>query len=399
MRRWLENLEAFAIDVILERRAGKRASFLRCLLFALSLLYTRIVRLRLRLFNKRTLRPAIPGCPVLSVGNLTVGGTGKTPVVELLARELTAGGRRVAILSRGYKSVPRPLLSRLADKLFRNKAVFAPRVVSDGHALLLDSRTAGDEPFMLAHNLRGVVVLVDRDRVKSAAYAIEHFQRDLLILDDGLQYLKLKHSINLVLVDAQSPFGNNYLLPRGTLREPPDHLIRATHILLTKCSHPGQTALQKEIRRWNRTAPIMECNHRPLHLRNLLTGEILPLDYLHDRHIGSICGIAVPESFAGALTALGAQIDLSENFADHHRFRRKEVEQFVRRCSRRRLEAIVTTEKDAVRFPRILDPELPILALRVEIELLSGHEEWQRLLDRFTQPRDVFIPEPVYAAA
>lgn len=397
MRRWLESLEAFAIDVILERRSGKRAGLLRCLLYGLSLVYLRIVRTRLALFQSRALREAIPGVPVLSVGNLTVGGTGKTPVVELLARELTAGGRRVGILSRGYKSVPRPLLSRLLDKLFRNKAVFAPRVVSDGQALLLDSKTAGDEPFMLALHLRGVVVLVDRDRVKSAAYAVEHFQRDVLILDDGLQYLKLKHSINLVLVDSQSPFGNRHLLPRGTLREPPEHLARATHILLTKCATPDQTELQQEIRRWNRTAPIMECNHRPLHLRNLLTGEILGLEFLRGRRIGAICGIAVPESFAGALEKLGARIELSEAFADHHRFRRREVEQFVRRCSRRRLEAVVTTEKDAVRFPRILDPELPILALRVEIELLSGQEAWRELLDRLIEPREVVPTAPVYA--
>ncbi len=397
MRRWLESLEAFAIDVILERRSGKRAGLLRCLLYGLSLIYLRIVRTRLALFQSRALREAIPGVPVLSVGNLTVGGTGKTPVVELLARELTAGGRRVGILSRGYKSVPRPLLSRMLDKLFRNKAVFAPRVVSDGHALLLDSKTAGDEPFMLALHLRGVVVLVDRDRVKSAAYAVEHFQRDVLILDDGLQYLKLKHSINLVLVDSQSPFGNRHLLPRGTLREPPEHLARATHILLTKCATPHQTELQQEIRRWNRTAPIMECNHRPLHLRNLLTGEILGLEFLRGRRIGAICGIAVPESFAGALEKLGTRIELSEAFADHHRFRRREVEQFVRRCSRRRLEAVVTTEKDAVRFPRILDPELPILALRVEIELLSGQEAWRELLDRLIEPREVVPTAPVYA--
>ncbi len=397
MRRWLESLEAFAIDVILDRRSGKRAGLLRGVLFVLSLVYLRVVRLRLELFQKRVFRPSIPGCPVLSVGNLTVGGTGKTPVVELLARELTAGGRRVAILSRGYKSVPRPLFSRLMDKFFRNKAVFAPRVVSDGHALLLDSRTAGDEPFMLAHHLRGVVVLVDRDRVKSASHAIEHFQRDVLILDDGFQYLKLKHSINLVLVDSQSPFGNRHLLPRGTLREPPRHLTRATHILLTKCSAPGNEVLHEEIRRWNRTAPIMECNHRPLHLRNLLTGEILGLDYLRERRVGSICGIAVPESFEGALVDLGARIELSKTFADHHRFRRKEVEQFVRRCSRRHLDAVLTTEKDAVRFPRILEPELPILALRVEIELLSGQEAWQDLLQRLIQPRDVVPAEPVYA--
>ena len=167
---------------------------------------------------------------VISVGNLTVGGTGKTPVVEMLARALQAGGRRVAILSRGYKSVPRPLLLRLWDAVFKQKSVFAPRVVSDGNALLLDSRTAGDEPFMLANNLRGVVVLVDADRVTSGQYAIEHFGADTLLLDDGFQYVRMRHGIEVALIDSQAPFGNEFLLPRGTLREPPGNLRRATHI-------------------------------------------------------------------------------------------------------------------------------------------------------------------------
>ncbi len=162
MRRWLEGLETFAIDVILERRYGRRADILRWFLYGLSRIYLAIVQTRLSLYRGRVMRPRTVGCLVISVGNLSVGGTGKTPVVEMLARALHAGGRKVAILSRGYKSVPRPLLLRLWDKLAKKKAVFVPRVVSDGQTLLLDSRTAGDEPFMLANNLRGVVVLVDR---------------------------------------------------------------------------------------------------------------------------------------------------------------------------------------------------------------------------------------------
>lgn len=396
MRRLLERLESFAIDVILERRSGKRAGLLRAVLFALSHLYLTIVRARARLYAEHYLRSGVPGCPVISVGNLTVGGTGKTPVVELLARQLTAGGRRVAILSRGYKSVPKPFLRRIMDKFFKDRDVFAPRVVSDGHALLLDSRTAGDEPFMLANNLRGVVVLVDRDRVKSAAYAVRAHGADALILDDGFQYLRLKHSINLVLVDAQSPFGNRHLLPRGTLREPPAHLRRATHILLTKCESADNPELVAEIRKHNRTAEIMACTHRPVNLRNLVTGEILPLEYLRGRRVGAICGIAVPESFHGALSRLGAKIETRKSYADHHRYSRREIEEFLRRCARRELDAALTTEKDAVRFPRLITPELPVLCLRVEIQLLGGHETWNNLVKRLTAPRSILRPEPVY---
>jgi len=396
MRRMLDSLETFAIDVILERRYGKRAGILRFFLLGLSRIYAVLVAGRLMLFRRRFLRAHPLGCPVISVGNLSVGGTGKTPVVEMLARELQNGGRRVAILSRGYKSVPRPFFSRLADKLFKNKAVFAPRIVSDGTALLLDSRTAGDEPFMLANNLRGVSVVVDRDRVKSGAFAIEKLGADTLLLDDGLQFLRLQHSLEIVLIDRQAPFGNRYLLPRGTLREPPRNLRRATHILITKCGEGPNDELISEIRRYNRTADIIECAHRPLHLRNFVTGEIVPLDFLANQRIGSICGIAVPESFEGALTALGARIELSSIFTDHHRYSQREVESFLRRCSRRSLAAALTTEKDAVRFPRITKPEVPVYYMRVQIEILRGRDAWQNLIDRIVQPSAVLRPEKMY---
>lgn len=396
MARVLESLEKFAIDVILERRSGKRAGALRLLLHGLSHVYGRIVSCRVRLYSSLYMRPAVPGCAVLSVGNLTVGGTGKTPVVEMLARSLEQGGRRVAILSRGYKSVPRPLISRILDKIFKNREVFAPRIVSDGHALLLDSSTAGDEPFMLANNLRGVVVLVDRDRVKAANYAIQHFGCDILVLDDGLQYLRLKHTLNLVLVDSQAPFGNRFLLPRGTLREPPKQLRRATHILLTKCARIDDEEIIGEIRRYNRTAEIIQCAHRPLDLRNILTGERRPLEDLAGMRIGAICGIAVPESFEGALRNLGAEIVLSSIYTDHHRYTRREVEAFVNRCSKRKLDAVITTEKDAVRFPRILDPLIPIYCLRVEIQILAGREAWDAMIARLTTPREIMPPVTVY---
>jgi len=398
MRRWLEGIETFAIDVILERRYGKRAAILRWILQALSHVYRLIVRARLGLYRQRIYREHTLGCPVVSVGNITVGGTGKTPVVELLARELTAGGRKVAILSRGYKSVPKPLVSRILDKILRKKNIFTPRIVSDGQALLLDSRTAGDEPFMLANNLRGVVVLVDRDRVKSGLYALENFGADVLLLDDGFQYVRLEHRLEITLIDRQAPFGNEYLLPRGTLREPPANLRRATHILLTKCVAGVDNAdLIARIRRYNRTAEIIETTHRARHLRNLLTGEVKPLDFLQGKRIGSVCGIAAPESFEGALRKLGAKIELSKIYTDHHRYSDKEIESFIARCARRNVDAILTTEKDAVRIPRLLDAEVPMYYLRVEIEILKGQESWQRLIAQLSERRAVKQTPPVFA--
>ena len=393
MRRWLEGLETFAIDVILERRYGRRADILRWILHGLAVIYLWIVQARLGLYERRILRAHPLGCLVISVGNLTVGGTGKTPVVEMLARALQAGGRRVAVLSRGYKSVPRPFLFRLWDWLTKQEAVFAPRVVSDGHALLLDSRTAGDEPFMLANNLRGVVVLVDRDRVMSGRYAIRHFGADTLLLDDGFQYVRMRHGIEVALIDSQAPFGNEFLLPRGTLREPPRNLRRATHIFLTKCADSCNDALISRIRAHNRTADIIQCAHRPKHVRNFVTGEIKPLDFLKELSVGSICGIAMPESFESALSSLGARIEISKTYTDHHRYSVREIETFIRRCARRGLNAIVTTEKDAVRFPRILDSDLPIYYLRVEIEILAGQESWLRFVERLTVPQALVAPD------
>src|SRR5438874_4078768 len=395
MGRRLEQLEEFGIDVVLERRHGIRASILRGILHALSFVYDRLVQVRLYLYRKRVLRERALGCLVISIGNLTVGGTGKTPVVEKFARALQAGGRRVAILSRGYKSVPRKrkLLSRLHGDSD------PPRVVSDGKSLLLDSVTAGDEPYMLAHNLKDVIVLVDKDRVKSGRFAIDKWQVDTLLLDDGLQYLHLKHRLDIVLVDRQAPFGNELLLPRGTLREPPQNLRRASYIFITKNTGESNEKLIARIRRYNRTAEIIECGHRPLYLQNIYTGERLVLDRLHGAFIGSICAIAAPESFEGALKNLGAHVDLSLRYIDHHYYTESELRSFVNRCIRRDLAMIITTEKDAVRMPRLPEAEVkvPIYFMRVEIEILSGHESWEHCVARICKPQPMLSPERFFA--
>ena len=392
MGRRLENLEQFGIDVVLERRHGIRASILRGILYALSFIYERLVQLRLYFYRKRILRERALGCLVISVGNLTVGGTGKTPIVEKFARALQAGGRRVAILSRGYKSMPRK--RSWWDRLRRNMAN-PPRIVSDGKSLLLDSRTAGDEPYMLAHNLKDVVVLVDKDRVKSGLLAIDKWKVDTLLLDDGLQYLHLKHRLDIVLVDRQAPFGNEFLLPRGTLREAPRNLRRASYIFITKNTGQSNQALIQRIRRYNRTAEIIECAHKPLYLQNVFTAEQLPLESLRDAFIGSICGIAAPESFEGALRKLGAHVDLAKRYIDHHYYTEAELTTFINRCMRRDLAMIVTTEKDAVRMPHLPDAEVkvPICFLRVEIEILSGHESWEHCVGRICKPQPMLSPE------
>ena len=396
MGRRLENLEQFAIDVILERRHGLRARILRGMLYGLSFIYEGLVQTRLYFYRKRIFRERTLGCLVISIGNLTVGGTGKTPIVEKFARALQAGGRRVAILSRGYKSVPAPSKRGWWQRL-RREDLDPPRVVSDGKSLLLDSLTAGDEPYMLANNLKNVIVLVDKNRVKSGLFAIDNWKVDTLLLDDGMQFLHLKHRLDIVLVDRQAPFGNEFLLPRGTLREPPHNLRRASYIFITKSTGAANDPLVQRIRRYNRTAEIIECAHKPLYLQNLITGEQLPLERLRDTYVGSICAIAAPESFEDGLRKLGARIDLAKRYIDHHRFSEAELQSFINRCLRRDLEMIVTTEKDAVRMPLLTETIVPMYFLRVEIEILSGQESWEHCVARICKPQPMLSPERFFA--
>jgi tetraacyldisaccharide 4'-kinase len=236
---------------------------------------------------------------------------------------------------------------------------------------------AGDEPYMLASNLKDVIVLVDKDRVKSGRYAIEKYGCDTLLLDDGFQYWKLKgRRHDVVLVDRQSPFGNERLLPRGTLREPPSHLARAQWIFITKSD--GKTEeLRRRIAEINPSAGIIECIHQPLYLEDVFTGNRIGLEFFKGRKVSALSGIAQPESFEESLVQLGAELVYSRKFADHHRFTQLEVIKCINRSKKKLAEAIVTTQKDAVRFPKIDRRDLPIYFMRVEIKILSGAEDFQ----------------------
>jgi tetraacyldisaccharide 4'-kinase len=378
-QKFSEQAETWLLDVIFQQRPGKKAAAVRFALLCLSKVFTGVVKLRRFLYSVRIIRDATLGVQVIAVGNLTVGGTGKTPVVEKFARALQDQKRKVAILSRGYRSKPKPLRQRLADKLLLREDTTPPRVVSDGKSLKLDSETAGDEPYMLASNLKDVVVLVDKDRVKAGRYAVEEFGCDTLLLDDGFQYWKLAgRRTDVVLVDAQQPFGNEFLLPRGTLREPPGHLSRANVIFLTKVdrSTPAKDRRMNDLRvriaKLNGRAEIVECQHHPLYFEDVFTGETHGLELLHGRKVASFSGIAQPESFESKLTELGAQIVLARRFADHHRFTQQEVIEAINRGKTRGAEMMVTTQKDAVRFPKLDRRDLPIYFMRVEIKIIAG---------------------------
>ncbi len=377
LRAWTEATFTLVLEVIFEQRRGKRAAVIRSILFAMSKLYHLLVTVHWFLIEKRLKRDVTLGIQVIAIGNLTTGGTGKTPVVEKFARELQNQGRTVAILSRGYRSKPPPLATRLTNTLLFRDVSTPPRVVSDGKSLLLDSDTAGDEPYMLASNLKDVVVLVDKDRVKSGRYAIEKFGCDTLLLDDGFQYWQLAgRRQDVVLIDCQQPFGNEHMLPRGTLRGPLSQLSRANYFFLTK-SDGNTTKLRERIAKHNSTAGIIECIHQPLYFEDVFTGEQKGLDFLKGKKVASLSGIAQPESFEQSLARMSGELVYSKAFMDHHRFTQQEILNVINRSKKRQAEIIVTTQKDAVRFPKIDRRDLPIYFMRVEIKILTGAEGFE----------------------
>ena len=378
----------FAVDVIYDRRQhGRAAEVLAAILYGLSFIFHALVRTRWYLYENRILRNKPLGCLVVVVGNLTVGGTGKTPVVEKFARTLNERGRKVAILSRGYKSKKEPLLKKLWRKISHGEED-PPKIVSDGQNVLLDSEVAGDEPFMLACNLPGVIVLCDKNRVKAGSYAIRHFGCDTLILDDGFQYLPLKGRLNLLLVDKTNPFGNQHLLPRGILREPISHLKRASYILLTKSDGTRDDALLELIREHNSEAEIIECSHKPQYLQSVGDTVRLPLEALKGARIAAFSGIASPESFESMLRGFGAEIRYNQRFLDHHRFTRAEIQHLYDQAGKAELDMIVTTEKDAVRLFDDIEPPIPLYYLRLEIDILSGEEDFDHAATRICLPRN-----------
>ena len=380
MKSRMDELEEWGTEVIFNRAHGFRAWLMRCVLRVVSWFFYIVVRVRLLLFRRRLRTVHYLGTLVVSVGNITAGGTGKTPVVELLARTLASRGRKCAILTRGYKSADLPKRQMWKDANGK-RIKKLPKIASDGKTRYLSPLYAGDEPFMLARNLDDVAVLVDKDRVKSGIFAIEQLGSNTLILDDGMQYLKLKHEIDIVLVDCGFPFGTGALLPRGTMREPRSSLARASYIILTKSEGKPQDELISTIRRYNQVADIIVTNHAPAYLENVFTGERKPLDFLSGKYVACLSGIARPESFEHLVEEQGAHIEIRRRYPDHHWFDQADLEAFIERCANRALDLIVTTEKDAVRLQQPEEIDVPIYFLRISIEINQGHAEWQRLID------------------
>lgn len=381
-----EGIERYYLKVMLGRKTGPRVRFFKALLTVLSFIYLAAIQVRSLLYRVRVLRSHSVTAWVISVGNITLGGTGKTPVTERLARLLHSRGRKVAVISRGYRRKTGPRWRRLKEKLLGAPTT---RMVSDGRNILLNSRVAGDEPYLLAANLEGVPVLINRNRVKAAHYAIRRLKADTIILDDGFQYLGLKRDLDIVLVDGQYPFGDGRIFPRGILREPLRNLSRADLLLITKAREGGQEELKEKLRRYNGKAEILECRHNPVYLRDVRTSIKASLELIRGARAATLAGIANPYGFEKTLKELGVEVIYSRRFADHHFYTEQELIDTLNRASQRGAEILLTTEKDAVRFPRLPPGKLPVFFLRVRIDSVRESEDFEREILRFLRQRNL----------
>ena len=336
-----------------ERKEGNAFSFL---LSMLSVVYGLAVQLRLIAYKVGLLRSRSLQAYVVSVGNLTVGGTGKTPCVAMLAAWASENRFKSAILSRGYRG------RRSSDS----------HVVSNGAEVLASVEDAGDEPVLLARKVSSVPVVIGKKRHAAGTVAIAQFEPELLLLDDGYQHLSLQRDLNILLIDAKRRFGNGFLLPRGPLREPLTQIKRADLIVITKCT--AATAGDDAVDLLRRDFPeklIFRSALLPDQVKFPLTGKIFPPDFLSGKRVIVFAGLAHPHDFLDMVESLGAQVIHHEGFPDHHTFTQGEIAAHVSRKKRSDVDFLVTTEKDWVRIEGKYDVGEEIAVLTVRMRLLS----------------------------
>jgi len=361
---------------------GKINSLFRSLFFILSQFYFLAIKGRWLFYRFKLVPQTRMPCTVISVGNITWGGTGKTPAVIVLSKLIREMGKRVAVLSRGYRR------SKKKDK--KNKM----SIVSDGKKLLLSSRKAGDEPYLLARNLPDVPIIVGKNRINSGKYAIERFASEVVVLDDGFQYWPLNRDIDIVTIDCLNPYGNGYLIPRGSLREPWSHLSRADIFLLTRVNFVSRDDLQRIIGDLGKVNPrsiILESVHRPKYLQGTFSGEKKSLDFIKGKKVVAFSSIGNPCSFEKTLEDLGAKIVKIFRFPDHHDYQENDLGKIeaTYRIDLEKGEVLaVTTEKDGVRLERVISRETDralweIWVLKIELEIVRGKEEWQRKIEAY----------------
>ena len=294
-------------------------------------------------------------CRVISVGNLTLGGTGKTPFVMMIAETLRGNGLKPAILSRGYSG----------------KSGDPVNVVCDGKQMLLTPEWVGDEAVMMAEKLKNVPVLTGPDRYQTGQYALEHFDVDTLILDDGFQHLALNRDLNILLFDHSRPLGNGHLFPAGELREPPGETRRADMICFTRCSR-GPVNFDLPI-------PQIKTHLRLDSVIRMDDEEVLDVETLKNEPVAAFCGIAKPEGFKQILLDSQIQLKFFKAFADHHPYTLQDIEELEARAIKEGARFLLVSEKDAVKL-KGMKFSLPVFKVVVELEILEGRKTLDKKL-------------------
>ncbi len=333
-------------------------------LYLLSLPYGGGVRTRSFFYSHGLLRIKTLPCPVISIGNITVGGTGKTPLVMALAKGLGDKGNPIAILSRGYKGTKT-----------------SEPIVSDGKTIFLSPEESGDEPFLMAKACQGIPVLIGKDRFVNGRIALQRFGVKGLLLDDGFQHLPLYRDINILLIDSRIGFGDHTLLPRGILREPLSHLRRAHLFLLTKVEDLETCQpLERKIHEIHPSSPVFHSHYEPVSLVGPQE-EQEELYSLKGKKILALSGIANSNYFSSMLRKCGMKIVKEATFPDHHLYTTKDLSSIEEKS--KRVDCIVTTAKDMVKLKKLNIDHLPIRALRIEVKIWEEKEFYQKVMEIF----------------
>ena len=343
---------------------------LRAVLRTISVFYTAGVRMRGAAYRFRIKSVRKLPCLVISVGNITVGGTGKSPMVIYLAKMLRGMGYELAVLSRGYKGA--------AEK--------SGGLVSDGQSLLMGAEAAGDEPFMLARTLLayGVPVMVGQDRYRSGMRAVGHFRPHVVLLDDGFQHRRLHRDLDIVLLDGEQPLGNGHLFPRGTLREPPAALKRADLVVMTRCDRASSKGLQNSLdllKKIAPTRPVFRTRHQPRLYASVSkagpedsfesgqsTAPPTPEHLLSQKRVYAFSGIARNSDFRHTLEALGADLTGFKSFPDHYQYTAADMKMLHSEALERNTDCFVTTQKDYCRFGSYLELPVDLIVIGVRID-------------------------------
>ncbi len=321
-------------------------------LLPLSLAYSLLVSIRSKLYVFGVLKPRELNCPVISVGNITVGGTGKTPFVIAIANWLRSEGKNVGVVSRGY------------GRDDQKHTV----LVSDGTQVLVDAYKGGDEPVLIAGRCPGVSVIVGIDRYAAAKELYDRFSCDVMILDDGFQHLSLKRDVNLLLVDDSAGLCDEHVLPRGPMREPWIAAKRATAVIVTRASSSKEDIMQKLGSLPLRDIPVAITRFSLESFINISTGKTIALDSISGKQCVAFCGIANPRSFSGMLENAGVIIHELLSFPDHWRYTVDDFAIITGSTEGCAPKLLITTEKDAVKVRHHLPPSLEVLAARMVID-------------------------------